>query len=241
MIGGSAGGYAAIRDVMKDLSVDIPAAVILLLHRAKSRTFDLPASLGHAGNLPVIEVTEGMALREGAIFVVPPRKSVALRDDAIFLEDLDAPQYPRESINRLFTSAATVFQERVIGVVLTGMLRDGTDGLRAIAQAGGVTIVQADAKHPGMPTSARQDWPVTFCLNLTDIGETLDLLSRRKGQLESGVAVSARLLRRRLALFGRLLEQSKDNASTTRFLSEELGLLRDDLRSLQTLLPRLLG
>ena len=65
----------------------------------------------------------------------------------VLLEEIDADDYPHESINQLFLSAANVYKDRVIGVILTGMLKDGTTGLRAIAQAGGVTIVQADGKH----------------------------------------------------------------------------------------------
>ena len=109
----------------------------------------------------------------------------------------------------LFESAASEFSDRVIGVVLTGSLKDGTLGLQAVHEAGGVTIVQdpAEAEYPDMPASATNELPVTFCLKLADIGPTLDLLARRKTELETGLAVSVRTLKDRVGLLVRLIAQ----------------------------------
>jgi two-component system chemotaxis response regulator CheB len=238
VIGGSAGGYAAIREVMKDLTEDIPAAIILLLHRWSAREIDFRTSLKAIGHLPIAEIADGVQLREGAVFIVPPSKGVIFRDGALYLEQMTKHDYPRQAINQFFVSAAKVYGGGVIGVILSGMLSDGTAGFRAIAQAGGVTIVQADAEHPGMSISAKEDWPVTFCLNLAEIGDALELLCRRKACLETGVTVAVRLLKDRLALLARLMDQSKNNAPTTRFLTAEVTSLREDLRTIEKLLPR---
>jgi two-component system chemotaxis response regulator CheB len=138
----------------------------------------------------------------------------------------------------VFESAAKAFGDRVIGVILTGLLRDGTVGLKAVHDAGGLTIVQdpAEAEYPDMPTSAMKDLPVTFCLRLSDIGLTLDLLARRKAMLETGLAVSVRTLKERVALLIRLVGQSKKNPQTFEFLSTELAALKLDLGSIQKLL-----
>ncbi len=150
---------------------------------------------------------------------------------------------PISTINILFESAASEFHDRVVGVILTGLLKDGTAGLRAVHAAGGLTIVQdpAEAEFPEMPASAMKDLPVTFCLKLADIGPTLDLLARRKTELETGLAVSVRLLKERVALLVRLIAQSKGNPETHQFLTTEMIALELDLRSTQALLDRALA
>lgn len=141
-------------------------------------------------------------------------------------------------INALFESAAKEYGNRVIGVILTGLLRDGTVGLRAVHEAGGLTIVQspAEAEYPDMPRNAMADLPVTFCLNQAEIGPALDLLVRRTAGLETGLAVSIRTLKERIALLVRLVHQSTKNDQTLAYLSSELNALKQDLDSIQTLL-----
>jgi two-component system chemotaxis response regulator CheB len=138
----------------------------------------------------------------------------------------------------MFTSAADVYGDRVIGVVLTGILRDGTAGLRAVHDRGGLTIVQdpTGAEYADMPRSAREGLPVTFSLALRDIGPALDLLSRRSTHLETGLTVSAQLLRKRVELLVRLRAQSGANVDTCTFIDEELLSLRRDLGSIDRLL-----
>jgi two-component system chemotaxis response regulator CheB len=160
---------------------------------------------------------------------------------------LELPSTPAKphlvaTINTLFESAAQEFGDRVIGVILTGLLKDGTDGLKAVHDAGGLTIVQdpTEAEYPDMPASAMKDLPVTFCLSLPEIGPTLELLARRETELETGLAVSVRTLKDRLALLIRLMDQSKKNLRTHQFLSTEMIALKDDLRSIQTLLDKAL-
>ena len=81
-----------------------------------------------------------------------------------------------------------------------------------------------------------KDLPVTFFLRLSDIGLALDLLARRKAMLETGLAVSVRTLKERVALLVRLVSQSKRNPKTYEFLSTELAALKQDLSSIQKLL-----
>ena len=126
------------------------------------------------------------------------------------------PDRPASTINRLFASAAQNYGERVIGVILSGLLKDGTEGLRAVHEAGGLTVVQdpREAEYPDMPTSAMEGLPVTFCLNLAEIGLALELLVRRTARFETGLAVAVRTLRDRAALLVRLDEQSSRNPGT---------------------------
>ena len=124
-----------------------------------------------------------------------------------------------------------------IGVILSGLLRDGTEGLRAVHHAGGLTVVQdpQEAEFPDMPTNAMEGLPVTFCLNLADIGPALELLVRRTARFETGLAVAVRTLRDRAALLLRLIEQSSRNPGTREFLSNELASLRREVQSIDDL------
>lgn len=239
VIGASAGGHAALREVVRGLSHDIPAALIIMLHMSASRgpQYQLEDTLREFTVLPIGAVHSGDRLRRGMIYVTPPGESVFLQGRTLQLE-AQKKDVPVATINRLFESAAKAYRDRVIGVILTGLLRDGTAGLKAVHDAGGLTIVQdpTQAEYSDMPANAMQDLPVTFCLNLAEIGQALDVLARRKTELETGLAVSARMLKERVALLGRLLSQSKRNLDTHQFLSTEIISLERDLRSIQALL-----
>jgi len=239
VIGASAGGRAAIGTVLKDLSHDIPAAIVVMLHVAPDSDFDLSKWFRQFGHIEIRETRHGERLREGVVFVAPPRHSVTLHDGQLTLETLERTTSPRYTITRLFDSAAKAYRDRVIGVILSGYLTDGSQGLRAVHEAGGLTIIQnpEDAEQWEMPANALKQVPeATFRLNGVDIGLTLDLMARRNAELESGLASAVRLLKDRIALLVRLIEQSEGNAATHRYLSTELTSLREELRSVETLL-----
>jgi chemotaxis response regulator CheB len=248
VIGASAGGQRAIKDVLKALPENPPAAVIIMQHMAtqassKLEPFDFQNWLSESTPIPIVLIQSGERIQSGTIYVGPPGSSVSLNGRR--LEVLPNPPRTRPvvTINTLFESAAQEFGNRVIGVILSGLLKDGTNGLKAVHEAGGLTIVQdpAEAEYPDMPASAMKDLPVTFCLSLTEIGPTLELLARRETKLETGLAISVRMLKERLALLVRLITQSKTNPTTHEFLSTEMIALKDDLRSIQALLDQVLA
>jgi two-component system chemotaxis response regulator CheB len=218
VIGASAGGHKALREVLRDLSENIPAALIIMLHvpgPSDGAQLRLKDWIQQATRIPVVEMRDGERLRMGVVYVAPPGMFVTLRGSMLHIAPYDRGSGPATTINILFESAAEDFGDRVIGVVLTGLLRDGTVGLKAVHDTGGLTIVQdpEDSEYPDMPTSAMKDLPVTFCLRLSDIGLALDLLARRKATLETGLAVSVRTLKERVALLG----------TTCRSIEEESG------------------
>jgi chemotaxis response regulator CheB len=242
VIGASAGGHKALWEVVKGMSHDIPAAVIIMQHMAHTpafglSSFRLDAWLREATRVPILQIHSGERLRAGTIYTTPPGQSVSLKGRTLHLTP-QGSQSPTSTINILFKSAASQFSDRVIGVILTGLLKDGSAGLKAVHDAGGLTIVQdpAEAEFPDMPASAMKGLPVTFCLALSDIGPTLDLLARRKTELETGLAVYVRTLKERVALLVRLIAQSNRNPETYQFLSAEMIALEFDLRSIQALL-----
>ena len=239
VIGASAGGRAAIGTVLKDLSHDIPAAIVVTLHVAPDSDFDLSKWFRQFGHIEIRETRHGVRLREGMVFVAPRGHAISVHDGHLGLDTLERMTSPRQTINRLFESAAKAYGDRVIGVILSGYLADGSQGLRAVHEAGGLTIIQnpEDAEHRDMPANALKQVPeATFHLNGTDIGLTLDLMARRTAGLEGGVASAVRLLKDRIALLVRLVEQSKGNEATHRYLSTELTALRGELRSVEHLL-----
>lgn len=237
VIGASAGGHEALHEIVKNFSADMPAAIVIVLHLTLGRAHTLKRSLQRFSRLPIIEVDDKEPLRQGFIFVPPPGRSAAFSRGMMMVERGPTDR-PVSTINRLFTSAAQSYGERVIGVILSGLLRDGTDGLRAVHEAGGLTMVQdpREAEYPDMPANAMERLPVTFCLNLVDIGPALELLVRRTARFETGLAVAVRTLRDRAALLVRLDEQSSRNPGTREFLRNELASLRSDIQSIDDLL-----
>jgi two-component system chemotaxis response regulator CheB len=215
VIGASAGGHRALMEILKNVSADMPAAVVILLHMPLGSVYSLKESLGRFSLLPIIEVENQEPLRQGFIFVPPPGRSATFSCGILTVEQ-ESSAKPLSTINRLFTSAAQNYGERVIGIILSGLLRDGTDGLRAVHHAGGLTIVQdpREAEYSEMPTNAMEELEVTFCLNLADIGPALELLVRRTARFETGLEVAVRTLRDRAALLARLDEQSGRNPGT---------------------------
>jgi two-component system, chemotaxis family, protein-glutamate methylesterase/glutaminase len=236
VIGASAGGHRAIVEILKNFSPDVPAAIVILLHTPLGSPYTLRESLGRFSDVPIIDVENRERLQQGFIFVPPPGMSAIFSRGMIKVER-GVPDQPVSTINRLFTSAAQNYRERVIGVILTGLLRDGTEGLRAVHEAGGLTMVQdpRGAEYPDMPANAMKDLPVTFGLNLADIGPALELLVRRTARFETGLSVAVRTLRDRAALLVRLIEQSSENPGTSEFLSNELASLKREVQSIDDL------
>jgi len=140
VIGTSAGGHRALAEIFKDLSFDMPAAVVIVLHLP---TASLPAfkkTLGRYCRLPIKEVVDQERLQQGFIFVPPPGKSAEFTNGMIRVKH-DIPKMRLSTINHMFKSAARRYGERVIGVILTGLWRDGTEGLKAVHGAGGLTMI----------------------------------------------------------------------------------------------------
>lgn len=234
VIGTSRGGHRALAEIFKDLSVDMPAVIVVLLHMPTNSLSSFKESLGRYCRLPVKEVVDQERLQQGFIFVPPPGKSAEFTQGMIRVKQ-DIPNMRLRTINHMFESAARRYGERVIGVILTGLWRDGTEGLKAVHGAGGLTMVQdpRDAEYGDMPANAMEKLPVTFCLKLAEMGPALELLVRRSAQFETGLAVAIRTLRERVALLVRMSVQSQGNPGTQAFLKDELVSLRHDVQEIE--------
>jgi two-component system chemotaxis response regulator CheB len=157
------------------LPADLPAAVFVVLHLPAQSPSMLPSILGRAGPLPTAQLYDGMPIKHGHIYVAPPDHHLLIERGQARIVHGPRENRHRPAIDPLFRSAARGYGPRVLGVILTGTLDDGTAGLQAIKQLGGVAIVQdpQDALYPGMPRSALENVAVDYCLPLAEIAPLL--------------------------------------------------------------------
>lgn len=179
-IGASAGGVEALQVALRGLPADLPAAVFVAMHLSPDSPGLLPAILTRAGALPASSPIDGAVIEPGRIYVAPSDHHMLIETTGrIRLSRGPKENHFRPAIDPLFRSAAHAFGPRVIGVVLTGALDDGTAGLWAIKRHGGVAMVQDpdEALVSSMPLSALRFVDVDHCLHLAEIGPMLARLT----------------------------------------------------------------
>jgi two-component system chemotaxis response regulator CheB len=179
-IGASAGGVQALSEIIGSLPPGLPAAVFVVLHIAPHGRSALPEILSRSGCLPAVHPADGEEILHGRIYVAPPDRHLAIADGRIHLSRNATENGYRPAIDVLFRSAARVYGPRVVGVVLTGNLDDGTAGLATVKRCGGAAVVQdpRDADYPGMPESAIASVRVDHVVPLGEIASLLDRLTR---------------------------------------------------------------
>ena len=156
VLGASAGGVESLAQVMRALPADLPAALFVVLHVPPHGTSVLPAILNRAGRLRAAHAVDGEAVEHGRIYVAPPDHHLLLRRGTVHLSRGPKENSTRPAVDTLMRTAAAAYGSRVVGVVLSGNLDDGTAGLVAIKRRGGVAVVQDpnEALFAGMPRSA---------------------------------------------------------------------------------------
>lgn len=181
VIGASAGGVQALLTLVKQLPHDLPAAVFIVLHVPADPPSLLPSILSRESLLPVVHAINNERIVLGQVYIAPPDQHLLIDQRHIKLVHGPKENLHRPSIDSLFRSAARWAGPRTIGVVLTGARDDGTAGMRAIQQRGGITIVQdpTEAAFSSMPMSVMQDIKVDYSVPLNEIAPLLDRLARQ--------------------------------------------------------------
>jgi hypothetical protein len=197
VIGASAGGLRAVRQIAQLLPASLSACVLVVLHISRVSRGMLASVISRRSALPVKQAEHGDPIRSGQFYIAPADYHLQVGLRGIELDQGPKVNRARPAIDPLFRSAAQVFGKRVAGVVLTGFLQDGTQGLVAIKQAGGVSIVQdpLDAEFPNMPQSALEGAPVDYCAPLAEIPALLTRLAQGANRMDTSTGNRAHWVR----------------------------------------------
>jgi two-component system chemotaxis response regulator CheB len=182
VIGASAGGVPALREITSKLDADLDAAVFVVLHLGASAESNLHYVLQRGCALPVRRAEDRQPIRVGQVCVAPPDYHLVLEHGIVRLTRGPRENRARPSIDVLFRSAAYEYGPQVIGVVLSGALDDGSAGLWWIKNRGGTAIVQepSDAEFPSMPESALSQVETDYVVPVGSIAKLCSQLSHRE-------------------------------------------------------------
>lgn len=191
VIGASAGGVQALTKLVENLPGDLPASVFIVLHIPPHAPSLLPEILGRESKLAIAHAIDGERIIRGKVYIAPPDLHLLIENDRVKLVHGPKENLHRPSIDALFRSAAHWAGSRVIGVVLTGALDDGTTGMCIIKQRGGVAIVQDpfEAPFPSMPLSVIHDVQVDYSVRMEELAPLLARLSTETAEEEGKYSV----------------------------------------------------
>jgi two-component system, chemotaxis family, protein-glutamate methylesterase/glutaminase len=182
VVGTSAGGLNALTKLVAQLPKDFPAPLFIVHHMSAEASNDvLLHALNVHGKLACVQAMDGEKFKSGGIYLAPPDHHLMLAKGKILVTKGAQENRSRPAIDPLFRSAAVTYGNKVIGVLLTGYLDDGTAGLIAIQRCGGVCVVQDpdDAAYPDMPRNALYQLKADHCLPLAQMGALLSELVKR--------------------------------------------------------------
>ena len=175
VIGASAGGVEALVKLFRGLPRGLTAAMFVVLHTNPNGRTRLADVLSRQTRLPAHFAQDQEKVGFGKIYVAPSNRHLMLEDRKVLVTMAPKENRNRPAINPLFRTAAEAYGPRVIGVVLTGMLDDGTAGLWEIKRRGGIAVVQApgDAAYPQMPTNAIANVDVDHVVPIDEMSNLL--------------------------------------------------------------------
>ena len=206
VIGASAGGMAALKELVAQFPDDFPAPIFIVNHMSADTTGEaLVRVLNKSSGLRCVHAKDGQAIKSGHIYLAPSDQHMLIVKGKILVTKGARENRSRPAIDPLFRSAAVAYGNRVIGIILTGYLDDGTSGMMAIKKCGGVCIAQdpEDASYPDMPQSVIANVGVDYCLPVARMGVLLsDLVSRelpKNKKAPEGIVIEAKIAQRVLS------------------------------------------
>jgi two-component system, chemotaxis family, protein-glutamate methylesterase/glutaminase len=173
VIGASAGGLNALCEVIAQFPKDINASIFVVLHLSRRGIGEfLQHRLQQYTELKCEMASDKREIERSHIYIAPPNLHLLIKEDVMIISDGVHENRWRPSIDVLFRSAAVAYSNRTIGVMLTGLLDDGTAGMIAIKKCGGICIVQDpnEAEYPDMPLSVLNNVQVDYCVPLAQMG-----------------------------------------------------------------------
>ena len=174
-IGASAGGLEALSQFVSHLPKSFAGTVVIAQHLAPHSKSMLVELLARHASRPIVSAQDHVKLKPGTIYVVPPNFDIDLIDGHMELTVAGEETRPKPSVDTFFMSLARAYGPRSVGIILSGTGSDGSEGIRAIKSAGGITLAQDDrsAKYDGMPKSAVDTGSVDSILPPESIAENL--------------------------------------------------------------------
>ncbi|HEY1403265.1 MAG TPA: chemotaxis protein CheB [Pyrinomonadaceae bacterium] len=181
VVGTSYGGLSALQIVLPALARDFPLPVVVVQHRGKDSD-NLCEFLQRHSALPLSEPNDKEAIAPGRVYLAPRDYHLMIERNGFALSTEAPVAYARPSVNVLFESAADIYQERIVGVILTGANTDGARGLAKIKAYGGLCVVEdpQGAESRGMPQAAVAATPVDAILPLPEIAPYLNQLCQHE-------------------------------------------------------------
>src|SRR2546426_11694717 len=215
-IGASAGGLEAFSELLAHLPVDTTMAFVLVQHLDPKYPSILSEILSRTTRIPVVEVTHGMSVEAGHVYVMPPNTRMTIVKGVLNLAPRSDDRGPHMPIDHFLRSLAEDLKSRAIGVILSGSASDGALGLKAIKAEGGITFAKTpqSAKFDGMPRSAMASGAVDFVLPPKAIAQELIRIGRHPYLRETSAAPSPEAL----------TDSSEALAQIFRMLREKSGL-----------------
>ncbi len=177
-IGASAGGVGALQRFFKNVPADTRIAYVVVMHLSPEHESHLQDVLQHVSPVPVTQVSERTSMQSGHVYVIPPDKNLEITDGHLIVTDFDEPRGQRAPIDVFFRTLAHTHPDG-IGIVLSGGGTDGTMGMKAIKEHGGVLMVQLpdEAEYDAMPKSAIATGLIDFVLSADQLAAKVEELA----------------------------------------------------------------
>jgi two-component system, chemotaxis family, protein-glutamate methylesterase/glutaminase len=177
VIGGSAGSFPVITKLLNDLRNDFPLPIVLCLHRLKHIREGFDEVLNMKSRIHVMEPEDKTKLRAGHIYLAPANYHLLIDNTHNVSLNIDAPvMFSRPSIDVLFESAANIFKDKLVGIILSGANSDGAHGMKLVKHFGGLTIVQDpnEASIKAMPLAAMDSCKIDYVYKADQITHFLN-------------------------------------------------------------------